>query len=174
VTDLVADDTIEIPAVREEQTRPEVPAGDLVSCPSCGATAMVTLNRRESRDFCRVCDYPLFWTPGAIVRDDIPGAGESLRRLPGQAGRVTVASQPCPTCAEPNALSALICIRCSGPMKLEVAPPPPAPVYVAPVPVLEPVIIEEKKVPWWVWALIGAGFVITVTLIVLAVTGVLG
>ena len=173
MTDLISDDTVEIPVVAEGSTPPPAPTSDLVSCPSCGTAATVTLNRRESRDFCRVCDYPLFWTPGAVVRDSAPGTGESLRRLPGQAGRVTVASQPCPTCAEPNALSALICIRCSGPMKIEVVVPP-EPVYIAPVPVFEPVIIEEKKVAWWVWALIAAGFVITVTLIVLAVTGVLG
>lgn len=152
----------------------EAPATDLVSCPNCGTAAMVTLNRRDSRDFCRTCDYPLFWTPGAIVRDAAPGSGESLRRLPGQAGRVTVASQPCPSCAEPNSLSAIICIRCSGPMKIEVAPPPPTPVYVAPAPVIAPVLVEEKSVPWWVWALLAAGLVATVTLIVLAVTGVLG
>lgn len=173
MTDLISDDTVEIPALLEVQTPPDVSTTDIVSCPSCGTAATVTLNRRDSRDFCRVCDYPLFWTPGAIVRDAAPGTGESLRRLPGQAGRLTVASQPCPGCAEPNALSALICIRCSGPMKIEVVAPP-APVYVAPVPVFEPVVIEENKVPWWVWALIGAGFVITLTLIVLAVTGVLG
>lgn len=171
------DDTVEIPPVTEGGTPAEATAPDLVTCPNCGATATVTLNRRDARDFCRVCDYPLFWTPGAVVRDSAAGNGESLRRLPGQAGRVTVASQPCPTCAEPNSLSAIICMRCSGPMQLPEppAPEPPAlePVYV-PAPRLEPVIVEEKKVAWWVWALIAAAFVITAALIALVVTGVLG
>ncbi|HEY3737415.1 MAG TPA: hypothetical protein VGL26_08210 [Jatrophihabitans sp.] len=145
---------------------------ELVTCPECGTTAMITLNRREAKDFCRNCDFPLFWTPSAIQREaDGAAAAETLRRLPGTAGRATVASVQCPHCAEPNAITALVCIRCGLSMVLQAAPPPLEPIY-APPPV--PVVVEEpnKPVPWWVWALIAAGFVITVTLIVLAVTGV--
>ena len=42
---------------------------ETVTCPECGTIAQVTLNRRESMDFCRTCDYPLFWTPTKVVRD---------------------------------------------------------------------------------------------------------
>src|SRR6185312_7518191 len=68
---------------------------ETITCPECGTIAQVTLNRRESIDFCRNCDYPLFWTPSKVVRDSSDTGDESLRRLPGQAGRATVASLPC-------------------------------------------------------------------------------
>jgi hypothetical protein len=146
---------------------------ELVTCPECGTTAMITLNRRDAADFCRNCDFPLFWTPSAIQREaDGATAAETLRRLPGTGGRATVAAVPCPHCAEPNSVSAVFCTRCGLPMVLPEPAPIPEPVVYAPPP--PPVVVEEpvKTVPWWVWALIGAGFVITVTLIILAVTGV--
>ena len=75
----------------------------------------------------------------------------------------------------PNQGPAAICVRCGVPMVVVEPPPPPmpAPVYVAPPP--EPVFIDEPRgVPWWVWVLLGTGFVVIITLIVLALTGVLG
>ena len=106
------------------------PATEFITCPECGTTASVTLNRRDSVDFCRTCDYPLFWTPSQIVRDPSDSSDESLRRLPGTVGRATVASLACPFCYEPNALSAQTCVRCGKPMH-PVAETAPAPVYVA-------------------------------------------
>jgi hypothetical protein len=149
------------------------PAADTITCPECGTIAQVTLNRRESMDFCRNCDFPLFWTPTKVVRDPSATTDESLRRLPGQAGRATVASLPCPFCYEPNALSAETCIRCHRPMHpVEQAPPPPAPVYVPPP---APVVVETPhKVAWWVWALLGLGAALLVTLVVLIATGTIG
>ncbi|HEY2297240.1 MAG TPA: hypothetical protein VGH43_05900 [Jatrophihabitans sp.] len=145
------------------------PATEVITCPECGTVAKVTLNRRESVDFCRNCDYPLFWTPSKIVRGPSMSTDESLRRLPGQAGRVTIASLPCPFCYEPNALSAQTCIRCGKPMH-PVEEAPPAPVYVAPPPA--PVVVEEpSKVAWWVWALLALGAAALITLIVLIGTG---
>jgi hypothetical protein len=169
-----------VPAA-EPATAPTAYAGassatEQVVCPECGATAVVTLNRRESADFCRTCDYPLFWTPANVLRSASDGSAEdTLRRLPGTVGRATVASQPCPHCAEPNALSAQVCIRCGRPMHLEErpAPPPPPPAYVPPPP--EPVyVVPKRRIAWWVWALLALGVVATVVLIVLAVTGVIG
>jgi hypothetical protein len=144
---------------------------ELISCPECGTTAMVTLNRRDARDFCRNCDYPLFWTPSRVVTDADSGSNDqALRRLPGTVGRATVASLTCPHCAEPNAVTAENCVRCGLPLRLVAAPPPPPPpvVYVPPPPVVEPV--PEQHVAWWVWALIAFGLVVTVTLIVLIFT----
>lgn len=150
----------------------ELTGSDLVSCPECGTSAMVTLNRRDAHDFCRNCDYPLFWTPNAIVRDGNGfTSGESLRRLPGTLGRATVAFTPCPHCAEPNTITAVTCVRCHLPMVIVEALPEPVPVYVPPPPEPEPEP-EARGVPWWVWALLAAGAVITITLIVLALTGV--
>lgn len=148
------------------------PAAETVTCPECGTIAQVTLNRRESLDFCRTCDFPLFWTPTKVVRDPSDSTDESLRRLPGQAGRATVASLACPFCYEPNALSAQTCIRCHRPMHPVEQPPPPAPVYVAPP---APVVVETpKKVAWWVWALLALGAAALVVLIVLISTGTIG
>ncbi len=145
-----------------------------VTCPECGTTATATLNRREARDFCRTCDFPLFWTPTAVLRDPAGRAvDDSLRRLPGTVGRATVASQPCPHCAEPNALSAQLCVRCGRSMHIEAPPPIPRPVYVAPPP---PPVYEEpkKRIAWWVWALLATGIVAAVVLIVLVANGTLG
>jgi hypothetical protein len=141
---------------------------EVVTCPSCGTTAQVTLNRRESVDFCRNCDYPLFWTPSKIFRDPADIGDDSLRRLPGTVGRATLAALPCPWCSEPNSLSAETCVRCGRPMHRveEVAPPPPPPVVEAPPPAPEPV----KKVAWWVWAMLVLGAVALVALIVLITT----
>lgn len=144
-----------------------------VVCPECGTAAVITVNRRDSADFCKQCDFPLFWTPSAVIRDaSMRTNDESLRRLPGTVGRVTVASLPCPHCAEPNLLSAQTCVRCGLPMRLE-APPAPERVYVAPPP-MEPVLEPEKGVPWWVWAAIAIILAATIALIVMGATGVIG
>lgn len=152
----------------------DVGEGELLTCPECGTAARVTLNRRDAQDFCRVCDYPLFWTPTAIQRDRTD-ADESLRRLPGTVGRATIASLACPHCAEPNALSAQVCVRCGGLMHpvVEAPPPPPEPVYVAPPPP-PPEPEPERGWPWWAWALLGLGVVIAVTVIILYVAGIIG
>ena len=148
------------------------PATETITCPECGTTAQVTLNRRDSIDFCRVCDYPLFWTPSKVVRDPSGSTDESLRRLPGQAGRATIASLPCPFCYEPNALSAETCIRCQRPMH-PVEELPPAPVYVAPAPVYVPPP-PQPKVAWWVWALLAFGAAALIVLVVLIATHTIG
>jgi hypothetical protein len=148
------------------------PATETITCPECGTIAHVTVNRRESMDFCRKCDFPLFWTPAAVLRDPSGTTDESLRRLPGQAGRATVASLPCPFCYEPNALSAQTCIRCHRPMHPVEEPPPLAPVYVPPP---APVVVEQpSRVAWWVWALLALGAAALIVLVVLIATGTIG
>jgi hypothetical protein len=164
------------PAVVPTVMAAAVPAAatEVITCPECGTTAMVTLNRREARDFCRQCDYPLFWTASRVLDDRSDPNDQALRRLPGTVGRATVASLTCPHCSEPNAVSAQTCVRCGLPMKIVEAPPPPAPVYVAPPPA--PVYVEEPEhgVPWWVWALIAIGLAATITLVVLILTHTIG
>jgi hypothetical protein len=140
-----------------------------VICPECGTSAQVALNRREAQDFCARCDFPLFWTPADVIRDGGEGSGENLRRLPGTAGRVTVAAVPCPTCAEANPVGAETCLRCGGPMVLitapepipVIAPPPPPP---APEPTPEPTGID-----WYWWLVGGATLVALIALIVVLV-----
>jgi hypothetical protein len=150
------------------------PAREPVTCPECGTAATIALNRRESSDFCSNCDFPLFWTPAAVLRaDSMRAAEDALRRLPGTVGRATVASIACPHCAEPNQLSAQVCVRCGRLMQI-VEEPPPAPVYVPPPPLPEPEPEPQRPIPWWVWLLLGLGVALLVTLTVLAAYGKLG
>jgi hypothetical protein len=144
---------------------------EVLNCPECGTTATVTVNRRESSDFCRVCDYPLFWTPSRVHYDNgARSADETLRRLPGTVGRATVASLPCPHCAEPNALTAQICVRCGQSMyPVAAPPPPPPPAYIAPPPAVE--VVPERGIAWWVWVLLGTGVAALLTLFILIYTG---
>lgn len=144
-----------------------------VTCPECGTTAHVTVNRRDAIDFCRNCDYPLFWTPSVIIRDFSGTADDSLRRLPGARGRAAIASVPCPHCAELNMVSAETCIRCGRPMRIV---PELAPVVQAPPPeepVAPPPPKPDNKVAWWVWVLLALGVAVLAALIVAIGTGTL-
>jgi hypothetical protein len=149
------------------------PATEMITCPECGTTALVTLNHRQSQDFCRNCDYPLFWVPTRVVLGRDGGGEAALRRLPGTVGRATIAALACPHCDEPNAVTATVCVRCGLSLHpVALPPPPPPPVYVAPAPVPEPeVMAPEPGWPWWVWALIcvvGAAAIGVVTYLILA------
>ncbi len=146
----------------------------IVTCPECGTVATATLNRRDSRDFCRNCDYPLFWTPSKVQvgRGDV--ADDSLRRLPGTQGRATLASLPCPHCAEPNPLSGVNCLRCGLPLRPVAAPPPPPPepVHVPPPPPAE--AAPPPREPWWPWVLLGLMTAAIIVIAVLLATGTIG
>jgi hypothetical protein len=145
-------------------------AVETVTCPACGTTASVAMNRRDATDFCAKCDYPLFWTPSNVVHGGPADTNDlALRRLPGTVGRATIASRDCPHCAEPNTVTAQVCVRCHGPMFPVAEPEPiPVPVYVPPPP---PVYEEPKpRVAWWVWALLYLVVAATVVVIVLIVT----
>jgi rubredoxin len=149
---------------------PGVVTADLpvdVVCPTCGTPARVDGVRRESADFCATCDYPLFWAverhPAALNE----GSDTGLRRLPGTAGRASLAALRCPSCTEPNAPSATHCARCGAELR-------PAPVVVElppePEPEPEPVVVVVPPPPWWQswWAIGGAiGLVVLVDVIVL-------
>jgi ribosomal protein L37AE/L43A len=152
----------------------EAAGRDRVTCPECGAVQDIHLNRRESVDFCRNCDFPLFWTPSEVIRDRGAGEGEGLRRLPGTVGRSTLASMACPHCAELNLVTAEVCIRCGRPMHPVVdLPPPPAPVYIPPPP---PVVAPPppRDVPWWVWAAAIVGGLAVLVFAILLVTDTIG
>ena len=137
-----------------------------VVCPECGTTATITVNRREAEDFCRRCDFPLFWTPAAIVLDTSSGpASDALRRLPGTAGRVTVGKLACPHCQESNPVTNTHCVRCQGDLHPVLPPPPPAPVALpAPVEPEEPE--PEDGLPWWVWAGISLTLALAIALLI--------
>lgn len=134
---------------------------ETVTCPECGTRATVALTRREAGDFCARCDFPLFWTPSTIQLGDRDTATDTLRRLPGTGGRVTVASAACPHCNEANPLSAVVCVRCGLPMVVEEAPPAPVPVAPPPAPQPPP----EQRSLLWLWLVLGATAAVAVLLV---------
>jgi hypothetical protein len=104
--------------------------------------------RRQADDFCRKCDFPLFWARGTVIAPEGAESGASLRRLPGTVGRAATAALICPHCSEPNSPAAEICVRCA----LSLHPvdiPEPAPVVQAPEPEPEPDPEPEPRFDWW-------------------------
>lgn len=145
-------------------------ATDVVTCPECGQLATVNMARRSADDFCRNCDFPLFWAKGTVITPEGQETGASLRRLPGTVGRAATAALICPHCAEPNSPTAEICVRCAlslHPVDIPEPPPPPAPLIMfEPEPPPEP-----EPAPrfdwWWVVAVIMA--VVAIALIVVLI-----
>jgi hypothetical protein len=137
------------------------PGSEWIVCPECGLRAAIDPAQRRSDDFCKRCDYPLFWARSAVVPLSGEETGASLRRLPGTVGRAATASVPCPHCNEPNSPTALICIRCGRSMLPDPEPEPePEPVYVAPPP---PEPEPEKAFPlWWVVVMCVCLLIITI------------
>lgn len=123
-----------------------------VTCPTCGTVSYFEELGRDASAFCRVCDYPLFWVRSVRLAVDGEDLGDTgLRRLPGTAGRVALATLDCPACTEPNPVTAIVCIRCGGQMhpepvteQLIEVPPPPPPTVVLP----EPVVVKRRIWPW--------------------------
>jgi hypothetical protein len=149
-----------------------------VACPTCGTVAQLDDTNRDAQAFCRVCDYPLFWIRAAATGDGEGGlvGDQGLRRLPGTAGLVAVATLRCWNCDEHNPVTGIRCIRCG----LELNP---APVVMAPLPPPEPppVMVPEEPPPppkpplipmAWVPALI-AGVLLLLLCIVGAVVALL-
>ena len=153
--------------------RGDLPPGgqaETITCPECGAVQTISVNRRDSEDFCDNCDYPLFWTPSTLQYERGEMGDQSLRRLPGTVGRATLASVPCPHCSEPNTVHAVVCVRCGLPMHYV----PESIVWIVPL-LPPPVYVEPKSgVAWWIWLLIALTFITTVVLIVLVLTHKIG
>jgi hypothetical protein len=148
----------EQPTTHEPPTSPEEPGEaiaprDSITCPECGTVSVVALTRRDATDFCHNCDYPLFWTPAEILHGSDRPSDDSLRRLPGTGGRVTVGSIQCPHCSEANPLSAHVCIRCGGLMNPPAPAPEPEPVALPLPPPPPPPPAPTPRTPWWVWAI---------------------
>jgi hypothetical protein len=135
-------------------------------CPGCGTPSHFDEFRRSANEFCRKCDYPLFWArTSALVAAADGGEGDTgLRRLPGAAGHVAIATKDCWSCREPNLLAATLCIRCgvdlSGP-PTPVVVPPPVTVVVEPPPPPPP----PPKAPIWPWVVLAVLFVVGLVLL---------
>jgi hypothetical protein len=145
-------------------------ATDVVTCPECGQLATVNMARRSAEDFCRNCDFPLFWAKGTVIAPEGQETGASLRRLPGTVGRAATASLICPHCAEPNAPTAEICVRCALSLHpVDIPEPAPEP---EPIIVFEPDPEPEPEPPpgfdWW-WVVAGVMAILAVVLIILLI-----
>jgi hypothetical protein len=118
-------------------------------CPGCGTVVSLAAVETSADEFCRVCDYPLFWAEQAQVQlvaaegADAALAAARLRR-PGAAGRQTPVGEPCPSCGEINVADATYCHRCGSPMR-----PEPVPVAAPEVVVEAPEPPPPPPVPWW-------------------------
>lgn len=145
-------------------------ATDVVTCPECGQLATVNMARRSADDFCRNCDFPLFWARGTVIAPEDQETGASLRRLPGTVGRAATASLICPHCAEPNSPTAEICVRCAlslHPVEIPEPEPEPEPIIVF-EPDPEPEPEPAPGFDWW-WVVAGVMALIAVVLIVLLI-----
>jgi hypothetical protein len=145
-------------------------ATDVVTCPECGQLATVNMARRSSDDFCRNCDFPLFWAKGTVIAPEGQETGASLRRLPGTVGRAATASLICPHCAEPNSPTAEICVRCAlslHPIEIPEPEPEPEPIIVF-EPDPEPEPEPAPGFDWW-WVVAGVMALIAVVLIILLI-----
>ncbi|HEY5879378.1 MAG TPA: hypothetical protein VIU11_10720 [Nakamurella sp.] len=145
-------------------------ATDVVTCPECGQLATVNMARRSADDFCRNCDFPLFWAKGTVIMPEGQDTGPSLRRLPGTVGRAATASLICPHCAEPNSPTAEICVRCAlslRPVEIAEPAPPPEPIIVF-EPDPEPEPEPAPGFDWW-WVVAGVMALVAVALIILLI-----
>lgn len=147
-------------------------ATDVVTCPECGQLTTVNMARRSSDDFCRICDFPLFWAKGTVITPEGQENGASLRRLPGTVGRAATASLICPHCAEPNSPTAEICVRCAlslHPVDIPEPGPQPEPLIVfEPHPEPEPEPEPSPKFDWW-WVVAVIMAVVAVALIIVLI-----
>ncbi len=139
-----------------------------ITCPGCGTVSHFDQLRRDAQEFCRRCDYPLFWVRSGDAPLPVDAEGDSgLRRLPGAGGRQAVASLGCPQCNEPNVYTATLCIRCGADLRPAPPTPPPAPVVEEPPPPPPP---EPEPIPaLWPYyvAFIGVPFALALILLAL-------
>jgi hypothetical protein len=176
-----ADFTQVLPAIPAASITPEVASSSApqartvsaqhhpvaITCPDCGAPAMVALTRRDALDFCQRCDFPLFWSRDQVVHTDpIDSSEDALRRLPGTLGRVVIASVPCPHCNEPNLPTATLCVRCGLSMQGGAPPMPPRPRPMPPEPPMEP--LEDDPNHWWAWLLVVLTLLLVAGIVLLA------
>ncbi|MGH9136346.1 MAG: hypothetical protein ACRD0G_04770 [Acidimicrobiales bacterium] len=160
--DPLDDDTVEVwPDAEPPLAR--VP-GTSVTCPGCGTVSVFDEIRRHASEFCRTCDYPLFWARGSslAVGATSRSSESGLRRLPGTAGRIEIATLICWQCDEPNRVTALLCIRCGADLHPQAPEIPPAPALLPPPPPPPP---PPRRV-MWPWVLLA------VVVVVAIVTGV--
>jgi hypothetical protein len=141
-----------------------------LDCPRCGQPNEVQHLGRSADEFCTNCDYPLFWAEldSEVADVAFSGAGlldQSVRRLPGTAGRVDVEGEPCRRCGERNRPNAVFCSRCG----IELHPAPQAPPIPEITPPIAPVVASvPQRTPENHLLLLAAIISVVVALILLA------
>lgn len=125
-----------------------------ITCPECGLITTLPGIRRSADEFCRHCDYPLFWAPTALPVAAEAGSTEAtLRRLPGVGGRRLIGTEVCHECGELNPMSETHCIRCG--VDLHPAPPEPEPEPLPPpLPPPPEAPPPEPRSRWWLWLIL--------------------
>lgn len=136
------------------------------NCPECGNPSHVLTAHYTADEFCRYCDYPLFWAPGTPAAVLPVATSEASRwRKPGEAGRVPEGSKECPACGELNDPNHTHCWRCRS--ELYPKPPVPAP---PPPPRRVRVPAAPAPAPWWYlwrwWILAGGAALVAVAVTV--------
>jgi len=141
-----------------------VPAdGTRVTCPECGTVSVTSPGSRLASDFCPTCDYPLFWARQSATAAGGPDwSPDALRRAPGVAGTLSVATVACPSCRELNLPEATVCARCGALMRPVVVAP-------APVPAPQPVVVVREEVacghrPTWLVVTVTAVLSVALTI----------
>jgi hypothetical protein len=126
-----------------------------VTCPTCGTVTVLDDVDRDAGAFCRVCDYPLFWTRGASTGQGVGGLDDDygLRRLPGTGGMVAIATIDCWNCHEHNPVTGTYCIRCGVDLHpaLVMPPPPPPPPPGPPPPRVDSELLPLPPRSRWAW-----------------------
>jgi hypothetical protein len=124
-----------------------------VPCENCGTVSHFDEWRYDAGEFCRQCDFPLFWSKDRDADGPRPSTADvGHRRRPGTEGRAGLARIVCNNCSEPNRVNddpKAICVRCGAllhqpPPSPPPPPPPPPPPAPPPPKVFPPVVIKPK------------------------------
>lgn len=112
-----------------------------IVCPECSTQTFIDDSDGfldgTPDEFCRNCDFPLFWAPKSAIRDEIEVTADvggdqrgihphgdpgqpPMRRLPGTEGLESSTGVPCPHCRELNDPDRVRCWRCGNLMVPEV------------------------------------------------------
>ena len=87
-----------------------------VQCPRCSTVSFLEKIEKTAEGFCRVCDFPLFWTVETAEMGALTAAEKAphAHRLPGTAGRKSSGGFPCHVCSQLNRVGAEVCFNCGA------------------------------------------------------------
>ncbi|MFP4311607.1 MAG: hypothetical protein ACLFS9_06435 [Nitriliruptoraceae bacterium] len=142
-----------------------------VECPGCGLLLVGESPRPTAAWFCPACDFPVFWAAPS-PQPSAPEQRRARRRLPGTAGRETLAAEVCWNCGERNEPGVTACLRCAATL-----PKPPTPEAEKVVVEVERLVAVPHLVRMSSWAYLAAGLLggaaiaVAATLLVVRLAG---